>query len=80
MKLQILGTGCPKCKKLAANAEEALQQAGVQAEVEKVTDVMEIAKFRVLSTPGLAIDGEVKCAGKIATPDQIAKWVTATQD
>ena len=80
MKLQILGTGCPKCKKLAANAEQALQEAGVPAEIGKVTDVMEIAKFRVLSTPALAIDGDVKCAGKIATPQQIAEWITASRD
>jgi small redox-active disulfide protein 2 len=79
MKIQILGTGCPKCKKLAANAEEALKRTGVQAEIEKVTSLAEISKFGVVFTPALAIDGEVKSSGRIPSPDEIAQWIQAAQ-
>lgn len=79
MKIQVLGTGCPKCKKLTQNAEEAVKQAGIAAEVEKVTDINEIANFGVAFTPGLAIDGEVKAAGKVPNVDQIAEWISSAQ-
>ena len=74
MKLiQILGTGCAKCEKLKHNAEEAITQSGVAATVEKITDINVIMGFGVMMTPALAIDGEVKLVGKVASPDQIAK-------
>jgi small redox-active disulfide protein 2 len=66
MKLQILGTGCPKCKKLARNAEAAAEELGLDCEIEKVTDVNEIMEFGVMMTPALAVEGEVKVAGKVA--------------
>ena len=75
MKIQILGTGCPKCKKLAANAEKAVHQTGVDAQVEKVTDVSQIAEFGVMFTPAIAIDGEIKSAGKVVAPAKIAEWL-----
>jgi small redox-active disulfide protein 2 len=59
-KIQILGTGCPKCKKLAENAEEAAKQLDIEFEVEKVTDINEMMKFGVMVTPALVVDGEVK--------------------
>ncbi len=71
MKIQILGTGCPKCHKLAENADEAARSAGVAYELVKVTDVNEIMKFGVMITPALAIDGEVKVAGKVPSPEEI---------
>jgi len=77
MRIQILGTGCPKCKKLAENTDAALKQTGISAEVEKVTAVAEIAKFGVMFTPALAIDGEVKVAGKVPTADKIAELLSA---
>ena len=58
MKIQILGTGCSKCKMLTANAEKAVKELGLQAEIEKVTEIKEIMKFRILMTPGLVIDGK----------------------
>jgi small redox-active disulfide protein 2 len=64
-KLQILGTGCPKCKKLAENAEAAAKALGIQYELVKVTDINEIMKFGVMMTPALAVDGVVKVAGKV---------------
>lgn len=70
-KIQILGTGCPKCKKLAENAETAAQSAGVEYELTKVTDINEIMSFGVMMTPALVIDGEVKSSGKLPDPDAI---------
>ena len=71
MKIQILGTGCPKCKKLAENAEIAAKNLGIEYEIEKITDINEIMKFGVMITPALAIDGTVKVAGKVASPEDI---------
>ena len=71
LKIQILGTGCPKCKKLAENAEEAAKQAGIEYELVKVTNINEIMKYGVMITPALAIDGEVKCSGKVLSSEEI---------
>lgn len=74
MKLiQVLGPGCPKCEKLKKNAEEAVAQAGTEAMVEKITDINVIVGFGVMSTPALAIDGEVKSVGKVLSADEIKK-------
>ena len=70
-KIQILGTGCPKCKKLAENAEAAAKELGIEFEIEKVTDINEIMKFGVMMTPALAVDGEVKVVGKVVSPEEI---------
>lgn len=72
MKIQILGTGCPKCKQLTANAEQAVKETGVEAEIEKVDNIAEIMKFGVMSTPALVVDGEVKSAGRVLSPKDIA--------
>ena len=74
-KIQILGTGCPKCKKLAENAEAAVKEMGDEYDVEKVTQINEIMKFGVMMTPALAIDGEVKAVGKVLSPDEIKKML-----
>jgi small redox-active disulfide protein 2 len=71
MKIQILGTGCPKCKKLAENAEIAAKELGLDFELEKVTDINQIMKFGVMMTPALAVDGSVKIVGKAASVDEI---------
>ena len=71
IKIQILGTGCPKCKKLAENVEEAMKEMGEEYDIEKVTEINEIMKFGVMMTPALAVDGEVKVVGKVASPDEI---------
>ncbi len=65
MKIQILGTGCAKCKQLTANAEQAVRELGIAAEIEKVEDIREIRKFNVMSTPALVIEGQVRSAGKV---------------
>jgi len=72
-KIQILGTGCPKCKKLAENAAAAVEASGVECEIEKVTDINKIMKFGVMMTPALVIDGEVKTVGKVISPDEISR-------
>jgi len=73
MKIQILGTGCPKCKQLEANARKALEETGKKAEIEKVTDINRIIEAGVMATPALVIDGAVKSSGKIATVEEIKK-------
>jgi len=70
-RLQILGTGCPKCKKLAENAEAAAKELGVEYEIEKITDIKRIMEFGVMMTPALAVDGEVKASGKVLSVEQI---------
>lgn len=73
MKIQILGTGCPKCRKLEENARTAAEQLGADAEIEKVTDINDIMGFGVMVTPGLAVDGEVKSTGKVLSVEDIKK-------
>ena len=70
-KLQILGTGCPKCKKLAESAEAAAKALGIEYTIEKVTDINEIMKFGVMMTPALAVDGQVKVVGKVPDAEAI---------
>jgi small redox-active disulfide protein 2 len=74
--IEVLGPGCANCQRLEANAREAVAQAGVEAEIVKVTDYAEMAWRGVLSTPGLVIDGRVVSTGKIPTPWTIAAWLT----
>jgi len=71
MKIQILGTGCAKCRQLSENAETAARELGLDYEIEKVTEIAEIARFGVMATPALAVDGQVKLAGKVAAPAEI---------
>jgi len=73
MKLEVLGPGCTKCKKLYEATKDAVELAGVAAKVSKVDDLAEIMKYGVLSTPALVIDGKVAFSGKVPSPDEIAK-------
>ena len=70
-KIQILGTGCPKCTKLADNIQSAIDQLGVDYQIEKVTNINEIMKYGVMLTPTIAIDGIVKSVGKVLSVDEI---------
>jgi small redox-active disulfide protein 2 len=74
-KIQILGTGCPKCKKLAESAEAAIKDLEGEFEIEKVTEINEIMKFGVMMTPALAIDGQVKAVGKVLSTEEIKKML-----
>lgn len=71
--IQILGTGCPKCKLLFANTEAAVKNSGLAAKIEKVEKITDILKFGVMSTPALVVDGAVKSVGKVLNPDEIRK-------
>ena len=74
-KIQILGTGCPKCKKLAENAEAAANALNEDFTIEKVTDINAIMAFGVMMTPALVIDGEVKVAGRVPSVEEIKKML-----
>ena len=76
MKIEILGMGCPKCKQLTANAETAVKELGVNAEISKVTDIDKITEYGVMITPAIAIDGKVVSAGKALNKDEIKKLIS----
>jgi small redox-active disulfide protein 2 len=71
MKIEILGTGCAKCKKLYENTLEAVKQSGKEAEVSKVEDIKKIMEYGVMSTPAIVVDGVVKASGKLVSPEEI---------
>jgi small redox-active disulfide protein 2 len=71
MKIQVLGTGCAKCKQLTSNAEQAVAALGWSVPVEKVEDLREIMKLGVMTTPALVLDGKVRSAGKVLTPEAV---------
>jgi small redox-active disulfide protein 2 len=71
MRIQVLGTGCAKCKQLTANAEAAVKELGLGVAVEKVEDIREIARFGVMSTPAIAVDGKVRSTGKVLSAAEV---------
>lgn len=71
MRIQILGTGCPKCKKLASLADEAAKELALDYELEKITDINDIVSFGVMSTPALAVDGKVLVSGKVPSAQEV---------
>jgi len=75
MKIEILGTGCPKCKKLNELTKEVIQELGISAEIKKVTGINKIIDYGVMITPALVIDGDVKIAGKIPEKEKIKRWI-----
>jgi len=75
MKIEILGTGCTKCKTLEEKAKQAVAKAGVFAQVEKVEDIVKIMNYGVMNTPGLVINGEVKSTGKLLSVDEIVELI-----
>jgi small redox-active disulfide protein 2 len=77
MKVKILGTGCPKCKKLYTETEKAVAASGVAAELEKIETVEDIMQYPVMMTPALVIDEEVKASGRVPRSAEIIAWLTA---
>ena len=77
MRIEILGTGCPKCEALAKNVETAVRELGVEAEVVKVTDIVEIANRGVMMTPALSVDDDIKLVGKVATVEELKGLLTS---
>jgi len=75
MDIKVLGPGCPKCQKAESIVKEALAESGVAADVEKVTDMMQIAQYGVFGTPAVIVDGDVKCVGKIPKKADVLSWI-----
>ncbi len=75
MEIKVLGPGCPKCGQTEKIVKEAVAEAGVEATVEKITDVMQIMTYRIMSTPAVVVDGQVKSAGKIPKKEEILSWI-----
>lgn len=76
MTIQVLGTGCPKCKTLEKLTREVVAETGIDATITKVEDIMEIMKFNVLSTPALVVDGKVVVKGRVPSSDEIKQLLT----
>lgn len=74
MNIKVIGTGCEKCDKLYNNVKEALEETGIQAEVEKIEDLMEIVKLGVMTSPSLMIDGKLVVSDRVAKKDEIGKF------
>jgi small redox-active disulfide protein 2 len=76
MKIEVVGTGCPKCKKTYENAQAAIAEIGrSDIEIIKIENIMDITARGIMMTPALSIDGAVKCAGKVPSPKEIADWI-----
>jgi len=75
MEIKVLGPGCPKCQATEKNVKEAVAESGLDAQVDKVTDIMEIARYGVFGTPAVVIDGKVKSVGKIPEKQEIMTWI-----
>jgi small redox-active disulfide protein 2 len=75
MEIKVLGPGCPKCQQTAKIVREALDEAGIDASLEKITDTMEIAGYGVMGTPAVVIDGQVKSVGKIPSKNDVKSWI-----
>jgi len=76
MEIKVLGPGCPKCRQTEQVVMDAVAEAGVSANVEKVTDLMKIAGYGVFGTPAVVVDGEVKCVGKVPSKQEVKSWLT----
>lgn len=75
MEIKVLGPGCPKCQQTEKIVKDAVADSGVDAKIDHVTNILEIARFGVFGTPAVVVDGEVKCVGKIPTKDEVKKWI-----
>jgi len=75
VRIRVLGPGCPKCKMVEERVKEALDELGVKAEVEKVTDFAKMMEYGIMMTPALVIDNEIKCQGRIPSAEEIKEWM-----
>lgn len=79
MEIKVLGTGCPKCKRLEQVADEALQEAGIEATIDHVTEMDQIMAYSIVNTPGLVINGELKSSGRLPRKTEIVAWLKAAE-
>jgi len=75
MEIKILGPGCPRCQEVEKRTIDVLAELNVAADVQKVTEIKKIMEYRIMTTPGLVINGNVKCSGRIPVKDEIRKWI-----
>lgn len=75
MVIKVLGTGCTNCKRLEANTRQAVEELGLDAVIEKVTDIKDIMKYGVMKTPALVVDGKVKIMGRVPSAEEIKKYL-----
>ena len=80
MNIKILGPGCFRCHQLEKTTREAVKELGIDASIEEVTDINEILAYRILSTPGLVLNGQLGCSGRMPTKEEVAQLITATLD
>ena len=79
MEIKVLGPGCPKCQQTEKIVKEAVAAAGVDVQVEKITDVMKIMTYGVMGTPAVVVDGQVKSIGKVPKKEDVIKWIQTEQ-
>jgi small redox-active disulfide protein 2 len=77
MEIKVLGTGCAKCMQLERTVKEAVKELGIDAKIEEVKDIKKIMQYPILTTPGLVIDEQVVCSGKIPSKDEVKKYITS---
>jgi small redox-active disulfide protein 2 len=75
VRIKVLGPGCANCKKVEELAVAAVGQLGVEVDLEKVTDLMEIMEYPIMTTPGLVINEKVVCSGRVPSPEEVVEWV-----
>jgi len=75
MEIRILGPGCPRCGEVEKRTMNALIELNVAADIQKVSDIKKIMEYKIMATPGLAINEKVKCSGRIPSPEEIKKWI-----
>lgn len=75
MEIKVLGPGCPKCQQTEKAVKEAVAETGVDAKIEKVTDILKIGEYGVFGTPAVVVDGEVKSVGKVPTKEEVKGWI-----
>lgn len=75
MEIKVLGPGCPRCRQTEQILKQAVVEAGVEASIDKVTDIVEIGRYGVFGTPAVVVDGEVKCVGKVPTKQDVLDWI-----
>jgi small redox-active disulfide protein 2 len=75
VKIEVFGPGCPKCQQLEKSVRDVVAELGVQAEIEKVKDVVKMAEAGVMIPPAVAVNGKVKCSGRLPRADELKRWI-----